>query len=97
VVDRGVVIADASPQEIKSRVAGKRVRFRSTALTDKDVEGLPVTASTIADHSVQLLTNQPEAVLRELFRRGVEITDLEVSGADLEDAFISLTSHKGKP
>jgi ABC-2 type transport system ATP-binding protein len=94
VIDRGLVIADASPQEIKSKVAGKRVRFTATALTDKDLEGLEVTASTIADHKVQLLTNQPEAVLRELFRRGVEISDLEVSGADLEDAFISLTAHK---
>jgi len=92
VIDRGVVIADASPQEIKSRVAGKRVRF-SAALTDKDLEGLPVSSSTIQDHGVQLLTNQPEAVLRELFRRGVEISDLEVVGADLEDAFISLTAH----
>src|ERR1700694_5527087 len=94
VIDRGVVIADATPQEIKSKVAGKRVRFRAVALTDKDLEGLPVSASTIADHSVQLLTNQPEAVLRELFRRGVEMSDLEVSGSDLEDAFISLTTHK---
>ena len=94
VIDRGVVIADASPQEIKSRVAGKRVRFKSAALTEKDMEGLPVTTSTFVDHTVQLLTNQPEAVLRELFRRGVEISDLEVSGADLEDAFISLTTHK---
>jgi len=93
VIDRGVVIADASPQEIKSRVAGKRVRFVA-ALTEKDLEGLPVSASTIQDHSVQLLTNQPEAVLRELFRRGVDISDLEVAGADLEDAFISLTTHK---
>lgn len=95
VIDRGVVIADASPREIKSRVAGKRVRFGATGLTDKDLEGLPVTASTILDHKVQLLTNEPEAVLREMFRRGIEISDLEVSGADLEDAFISLTSHKG--
>jgi ABC-2 type transport system ATP-binding protein len=89
------VIADASPQEIKSRVAGKRVRFTAAALTEKDLEGLPVTTSTIVEHSVQLLTNQPEAVLRELFRRDIEISDLEVSGADLEDAFISLTTHKG--
>src|SRR6266852_4652124 len=44
VIDRGVVIADASPQEIKSRVAGKRVRF-AAALTEKDLEGLPVSAS----------------------------------------------------
>lgn len=94
VIDRGLVIADASPQEIKSRVAGKRVRFTATALTEKDLEGLPVTTSTIVEHSVQLLTNQPEAVLRELFRRDIEISDLEVSGADLEDAFISLTTHK---
>jgi len=93
VIDRGVVIADASPQEIKSRVAGKRVRFAAT-LAEKDLEGLPVSASTIQDHRVQLLTNQPEAVLRELFRRGVEMSELEVSGADLEDAFISLTTHK---
>src|SRR6202521_576047 len=94
VIDRGLVIADASPQEIKSRVAGKRVRFTSAALTEKDLEGLPVTTSTVVDHAVQLLTNQPEAVLRELFRRGVDMSDLEVSGADLEDAFISLTTHK---
>jgi ABC-2 type transport system ATP-binding protein len=95
VIDRGFVIADASPKEIKSKVAGKRVQFTAVALTDKDLDGLPITTSTMADHRVQLLTNQPEAVLRELFRRGIEISDLEVSGADLEDAFISLTTHKG--
>jgi ABC-2 type transport system ATP-binding protein len=94
VIDRGLVIADASPQEIKSKVAGKRVRFTAVALTEQDLDGLPITSSTINDQSVQLLTNQPEAVLRELFRRGVEISNLELSGADLEDAFISLTTHK---
>ncbi len=94
VVDRGLIIADASPQEIKSKVAGKRVRFWGAGLTDKDLDGLPVTAMTIEDGNVQLLTNQPEAVLGELFRRGIKMSDLEVSGADLEEAFISLTTHK---
>ncbi len=93
VIDRGLVIADAPPAAIKSRVAGKRVRFTASTVKDKDLEGLPVTALTINDHSVQLLTNQPESVLREIFRRGVEISDLEVAGADLEDAFIAMTSH----
>jgi hypothetical protein len=74
-------------------VAGKRVRFKASALTEKDLDGLPITTSTITDHTVQLLTNQPEAVLKELFRRGLEMSELEVSGADLEDAFISLTTH----
>jgi ABC-2 type transport system ATP-binding protein len=93
VIDRGVVIADAPPAEIKSRVAGRRVRFNAPEIKEKDLEGLPVSAVTIKDHSVQLLTNQPESVLRELFRRGVDISDLEVAGADLEDAFIAMTSH----
>jgi hypothetical protein len=70
------------------------VRFTAVALADNDLDGLPITTSTISEHTIQLLTNQPEAVLRELFRRGIEMSDLEVSGADLEDAFISLTSHQ---
>jgi ABC-2 type transport system ATP-binding protein len=94
VIDRGLVIADASPQEIKAKVAGKRVRFKSATLMAKDFDGLPVTSSAIDDHTVQLLTNEPEAVLKELFRRGIDIEELEVSGADLEDAFISMTSHE---
>jgi hypothetical protein len=38
-----------------------------------------------------LLSNEPEAVLRELFARRVAIADLEVAGATLEEALISLT------
>ena len=93
VIDRGVVIADAPPAEIKSRVAGKRMRFVAPALSEKDLEGLPVSAVTINDHSVQLLTNKPELVLRQLFQRNVDISELDVTGADLEDAFIAMTSH----
>lgn len=94
VIDRGAVIADATPDEIKSKVAGKRVRFIANGLSDKHLDGLPVSTTSVKGRTVQLLTNQPELVLRELFRRGVEISDLEVSGADLEDAFVALTTHK---
>src|SRR5260370_2228288 len=76
VIDRGLVIADAPPAEIKSRVAGKRVRFTAPVLTENDLDGLPVTAVTINDHNVQLLTNQPESVLREIFRRRGEVSCL---------------------
>src|ERR1700737_4363171 len=93
VIDRGVVIADATPAVIKSKVAGKRVRFVAPEMHEKNLEGLPVTAVTIKDGRVQLLTNKPEFVLRQLFQRNVRISTLEVSGADLEDAFIAMTSH----
>jgi ABC-2 type transport system ATP-binding protein len=92
VIDRGVVIADATPREIKSRIPSKRINFRpETAVSDTTFQGLPVQNLEIADHRVHLLSNEPEVVLRALFERGVVVRDLEVTGADLEEAFLSLT------
>jgi ABC-2 type transport system ATP-binding protein len=92
VIDRGKVIADGSPQDIKSRVAGSKISFTSSAGVDAAaLNGLPVSASDVSDHRVTLMTNDPQAVLRELFRRDVDMTNLEVRGADLEEAFLSLT------
>jgi ABC-2 type transport system ATP-binding protein len=97
VIDRGVVIADASPAEIKSRVAGKRVSLVADRdLTEADFAGLPYNRLDLDGPRVRLLSNQPEAVLGPLFRSGMAIRDLEVVGADLEDAFISLTTHDRK-
>ena len=95
VVDRGHVIADTSPAQIKARVAGKRITFTTAHPADEHVlAGLPLNSLQIEDHRVRLLTNEPEAVLRELFRRGVEMRDLEVAGADLEEAFVAMTRHE---
>jgi ABC-2 type transport system ATP-binding protein len=92
VIDKGKVIADGSPQEIKSRVAGSKISFTSSAHIDAaELSGLPVSASDVSDHRVSLMTNDPQAVLRELFRRNVDMSNLEVRGADLEEAFLSLT------
>jgi ABC-2 type transport system ATP-binding protein len=98
VIDRGVVIADASPGEIKSRVAGKRVVFVSDhALTENELAGLPYRSLEIDGARVRMLSNSPEDLLRELFRRGLEVRDLEVAGADLEEAFLTMTSgHAGE-
>ena len=92
VVDRGVVIADASPSEIKSRVLGRRVSFVSDrTLAEADFQGLPYQNLEIDGNRVRLLSNAPEALLKELFRREHEIRDLQVVGADLEEAFLDLT------
>src|SRR6184192_4752847 len=92
VINHGRVIADSSPAAIKARVAGKRITFSTTAPPEEgQLGGLPLNSKQIEDHHVRLLTNQPEEVLRELFRRGVEIQNLEVAGADLEEAFLAMT------
>ncbi len=93
VIDRGVVIADATPREIKSRIPSKRISFNTGAIvSDADFRGLPVQNLEVADHRVRLLSNEPELVLKALFERGVAVRDLEVTGADLEEAFLSLTT-----
>jgi ABC-2 type transport system ATP-binding protein len=95
VIDRGHVIADSTPAEIKARVAGKRITFTTSQhLSESDLDGLPLNSKQITDHSVRLLTNEPEEVLREIFRRGFEIQQLEVVGADLEEAFVAMTHHE---
>ncbi|MHB1475358.1 MAG: ABC transporter ATP-binding protein [Dermatophilaceae bacterium] len=95
VIDRGRVIADGTPAEIKAMAAGKRVRFRAADELDPGTfDGLAVTGLALVDHSVRFLSNEPELVLAELFRRGTRITDLEVGGADLEEAFLALTSRE---
>jgi len=93
VIDRGVIIADATPREIKSRIPSKRISFNpGVPVSDATFRGLPVQNLEVADHRVRLLSNEPELVLKALFERGVAVRDLEVTGADLEEAFLSLTT-----
>ena len=92
VIDRGVVIADAAPGVIKARVAGKRVRFRAAPpLAGEALDGLPVRGLEIGAERVSFLASEPELILRELFARGLALTDLEIVGATLEEALLSLT------
>ncbi len=96
VIDHGTLVADGSPQDIKSRVAGKKISFTSQARLEASVfDALPINSSHVSDHHVVLMTSEPEAVLRELFNRGVDVANLEVRGADLEEAFLSLTGGTG--
>ena len=92
VIDHGVLVADASPREIKARVVAKQVSFTSSSnLREEDFVNLPVTKLKIAEHHISLFSNAPEVVLRELFRRNLDVSDLQVIGADLEEAFLVIT------
>jgi ABC-2 type transport system ATP-binding protein len=92
VIDHGTVIADASPQELKAAVPGKKITLvAGRPFTGKDLEGLPASVLSATGDHASLLSNEPAVVLRELFRRGVDVVDLEVTGADLEEAFLALT------
>lgn len=92
VIDHGRVIADATPAAIKARVAGKRVSFDLARPIDDGVfAGLPVRRLDLSNGHATLLSTEPEEVLRALFARDVALHNLEVVGAGLEDAFLTLT------
>jgi ABC-2 type transport system ATP-binding protein len=85
----GRVVADGPSAGIRSAVAGRTVRFSAPdgAAFDR-VPG--VTGTTRTGGTVALATADVEATLRGLLADGVPLTDLEVRGASLEDAVLSL-------
>ena len=92
VIDHGRIVIDGTPAEVKARVPGKRLALAARrSLTAADFADLPLHTLELHDHSATLLSNDPVAVLRGLVRREVPLVDIEVTGAQLEDAFLSLT------
>jgi ABC-2 type transport system ATP-binding protein len=94
VINKGQIIADGTPEEIKARVGGKQVRFRAPGITLERLRGLPgVQSVRDLGGKFEIFTMQPEAVLASLFQSGAELSDLEVVGAGLEQAFLALTGN----
>jgi ABC-2 type transport system ATP-binding protein len=98
VINRGVIVAQGTPAEIKSKVGGKHVRFMAGGLTREWLAALPGMQSvTQAGGQWMLYTLEAEAALRAIFARGVEVSSLEVEGAGLEEAVLALTSAHAQP
>ena len=95
VVDRGEVVAEGTPREIKGRVGGKVVRFRSPGLDERLLSRLPgMQRLERRDGVFELYSTEPERALGELFARDVAMEELEVRGAGLEEAFVALTGKR---
>jgi ABC-2 type transport system ATP-binding protein len=92
VIDRGRVIAEGSPAAIKARVGGKTVRFRAVNLDERRLGSLTdVSGARRSGDKFEFYTLQPEAALARLFAAGIDLSELEVVGAGLEEAFLAIT------
>jgi ABC-2 type transport system ATP-binding protein len=90
VVAAGRVVADGPAAAIKAGARGRTISFSAAA--DRRFGALPgVTAADRAGDRVTLTTTDPEATLRALLADGGRLPDLEVRGASLEEAVLSLT------
>jgi len=91
VIDHGRVIADGTSASIKARVPGRRIRCR-TALGDTELRALRGVHDVRVDRDrVELLVTTAEPVVRDLLARDESLSELEVTGVGLEDAFLALT------
>ncbi len=93
----GRVIADGTPQQIKAGVKGATVRFVSrldlTALRAlPDLLEATLTPEEGGCKRATLRTREPERLLAAVFATGAELSELEVSRATLEEAFLNLTA-----
>lgn len=95
-IRRGRIVAEGTPAEIKARAAGRKIRCR-TSLPLADVAALPGVRSARRDGEVtELFAAEAERVLRDLLARDRSLSGLEVRGADLEEAFLTLTQDDPK-
>jgi ABC-2 type transport system ATP-binding protein len=85
------VIAEGTPAEIKARVVGRKVRCH-TSLPLAEVAALPGVRSARRDGELtELFAAEAERAVFELLSRDPGLSALEVRGADLEEAFLTLT------
>jgi ABC-2 type transport system ATP-binding protein len=90
VVADGRVVADGTAAQIKAGASARTISF--TACGDDPLDFLPgVTSLDRRGEVVTLTSTDPETTLRALLVEGRRLPDLEVRGASLEDAVLSLT------
>jgi ABC-2 type transport system ATP-binding protein len=90
-LSKGCSIAEGTPDQIKSRVQGRRIRCR-TRLHSWEIQGVPgVTQVKQREGITEILTPRAEPIVRELLARDSDLADLEILGAGLDDAFLALT------
>jgi ABC-2 type transport system ATP-binding protein len=91
VINKGKIIAQGPPAEIKAQTAGRRIRCVSR-LDLATVSAIPGVIDAREDREAfEIHVAEAESVLRELFARDAQLSGLEVTSAGLEEAFLALT------
>jgi ABC-2 type transport system ATP-binding protein len=92
VLDHGRVVADGSSAQIKAATTDRTVRFTLPGADLDRLRTLPgVTDAGLRGTTVELVSQDADATVAALFAEGYAPRDLEVTGADLESAFLALT------
>jgi ABC-2 type transport system ATP-binding protein len=93
VIDKGRLLREGTPAEIKHGVSGRRIRC-VTRLDQDFLRTLPSVLSVRRDRdAVVIFAESPEQVVHRMLREDDSLHGLEISAVPLEDAFLALTGN----
>ena len=97
VINRGRLLADGTPAEIKARAGAKRLSFRLDRIDEPFLLGLPALVNVEIRHDlVQIQSSDSDRTLYALLDAGYRPREIEVSSLGLEQAFLAITAEDDK-
>jgi ABC-2 type transport system ATP-binding protein len=97
VMNKGRLLADGTPSEIKARAGAKRISFHLDQIDEPFLLGLPALVNVEIRHDlVQIQTSDSDRTLYAVLDAGYRPRDLEVSSLGLEQAFLAITAEDDK-
>jgi len=91
VLARGRIVASGSVQQMRARVAQRRIRCLS-GLAETTIAAWPEVRSVERDgERIEIVTDAAEAVVRQLLFEDTNLSELEVRRAGLAEAFVEIT------
>jgi len=93
VINRGRLLADGTPAEIKSRAGAKQLSFRLQNVHEPFLLSLPGLVSLdVHSDIVHIQSSDSDKTLYAVLDAGYRPTDIEVTGLGLEQAFLAITA-----
>jgi ABC-2 type transport system ATP-binding protein len=93
VINRGRLLADGTPAEIKSRAGAKQLSFRLENVNEPFLLDLPGLVSLdVRGDIVHIQSSDSDKTLYAVLDAGYRPSDIEVSGLGLEQAFLAITA-----
>jgi ABC-2 type transport system ATP-binding protein len=93
VINRGRLLADGTPAEIKARAGARRLSFRLDHADEQFLLGLPGLVRLDIRHDVvQIQSEDSDATLYAVLNAGCRPREIEVTSLGLEQAFIAITA-----
>jgi len=91
VLARGRIVAAGSVQQVRARVAQRRIRCVSR-LSEQTIGAWPEVRSVVREgERIEIVTDLAETVVRQLLFEDSQLSELEVRRAGLAEAFVEIT------